>query len=119
MNVYLSGGMKTGWQDKMPEIEGVTYFDPRKDSEQSAAIKFVNDDIKAVKEADVVFCYMEKDNPSGLGAAWECAIAYENEIPIITVWEKDYIDPFFSCCSQFFFSNFDKGIERLTKVVGK
>jgi nucleoside 2-deoxyribosyltransferase len=118
MKIYLSGGLRSGWQDLMPEINGVEYFDPRKESDQVKAIGFVKDDIAGVKESDLVFCYMEKNNPSGLGAAWECAVAAENEIPIIVVWEKSYIDPFFACYSQFLYSSFEEGVKRLVKVVG-
>lgn len=118
MRVYLSGGMKSGWQDEMPKIDGVEYFDPRCDSPQSkSAIDFVSSDIEGVKKSDLVFCYIEKDNPSGFGAAWECAIAKENNIPIITVWEKDYIDPFFACNSLYLYSNFEKGKERLIRYI--
>lgn len=118
--VYLSGGMKSGWQDKMPKTEDVIYFDPRKDSPQNQTMQqFVEADIKAVKNSDVIFCYMEKDNPSGLGATWECAVAVENNIPVITVWEKDYIDPFFACKSLFLYNNFEAGVERLVKFVGE
>ncbi len=118
MKVYLSGGMKGDWQDEIPNMDGVEYFDPRTDSPQfSSAIDFVNADVEAVKDSDLVFCYMEKDNPSGIGAAWECAVARENNIPIITVWEKEYIDPFFACNSLYLYSEFEKGKERLIKFI--
>ncbi len=116
MKVYLSGGMKSGWQDSMPNIEGVNYFDPRFDSPQyDSAIDFVKEDIDAVKDSDLIFCYIEETNPSGLGAAWECAVAKENNIPIITVWEKDYIDPFFACNSLYLYNSFEEGKKRLQK----
>ncbi|QWU14263.1 hypothetical protein SAMN04487895_101559 [Paenibacillus sophorae] len=114
MQIYLSGGMYGTWQDKLPKIEGVTYFDPRS-VEQTASYRFVLEDIEQVKKSDLVFCYMEKDNPSGFGATWECATAFENNIPIITVWEKSYIDPFFACCSLFLFNDFEKGLSKLKK----
>lgn len=115
MKVYLSGDLKSNWQDKMPKIKGVEYYDPRKDSPQSiGAIEFVTSDLKAVKNCNLVFCYIRKENPSGIGAAFEVAVAHENKIPVITVWEKDYVDPFFACLSLYLYSNLDSGIERLT-----
>ena len=111
--------MKSGWQDKMPKLDDVKYFDPRIHSPQSAAMDFVLTDINAVRESDLIFCYIEKDNPSGLGAAWECAIAYENDIPIITVWEKDYIDPFFASCSLYLYNNLESGVEKLNSYINK
>lgn len=118
MKVYLSGGMKSGWQEEVPEIGGVYYFDPRIHSPQNnTSMEFVYKDIEAVKSSDVVFCYMERDNPTGYGAAWECAVAVENDIPIITVWEKPYVDPFFACNSLYLYNNFEKGLERLAKFL--
>jgi hypothetical protein len=71
MNIYLSGGMYSGWQDKLPNISRVYYFDPRINSKQNiSANKFVNEDIQGVKNCDLVFCYIEESNPLPLGAAW-------------------------------------------------
>ncbi len=118
MLVYLSGGMQSDWQDNVPKLPDVEHFDPRIHSPQfGSAIEFVDKDIQAVKTSDLVFCYIEKENPSGIGAAWECAVAKEEGIPIITVWEKDYIDPFFACNSLYLYSNFNKGVERLVKYL--
>jgi len=120
MKIYLSGGMYTGWQDNMPKIEGVSYFDPREHSQQNvSAIRFVEDDLTAIRNCDLVFCYIEQTNPMPLGAAWECAVASENSIPIITVWEKSYIDPFFACNSLYLYSNLEDGVIRLTKFLKK
>jgi nucleoside 2-deoxyribosyltransferase len=118
MKIYLSGGMYSGWQDLISHKEGVEYFDPRLHSQQNiSAIKFVEDDIKAVKESDLVFCYIEESNPMPLGAAWECAVASESNIPIITVWEKSYIDPFFATNSLYLYRDFNSGLERLNKQI--
>ncbi|GLI82571.1 hypothetical protein ANABIO32_02580 [Rossellomorea marisflavi] len=120
MKIYLSGGMYSGWQDSIIKKDGVEYFDPRLHSQQNvSAIKFVDDDIKAVRESDLVFCYIEESNPMPLGAAWECAVAAENNIPIITVWEKAYIDPFFATNSLYLYCDLDSGIERLNKYINK
>lgn len=116
MKVYLSGGMYSDWQNKMPNMKNVQYFDPRYVS-QTSAINFVNDDLDAVRDSDLIFCYIEKDNPSGIGTSWECAIAKENNIPIITVWEKGYVDPFFACHSLYLYTDFNSGIEKLKKYI--
>jgi len=120
MKVYLSGGMYSGWQDQLPRFEGVNYFDPRLHSQQNvSAIKFVIDDLKAIRECDLVFCYIEETNPMPLGATWECAVASENNIPIITVWEKSYVDPFFACNSLYLHKDFKEGVKRLEKYVNR
>lgn len=118
MRIYLSGGMRTDWQSKVEKIEGVTFFDPRTDSPQNWTMSdFVREDIRLVKESDLVFLYMEKSNPTGYGAIWECAVAVENKIPIIAVWEKDYVDPFIACNSLYLYNTLDPGLERLNKYI--
>lgn len=111
--------MYSGWQDEMPKIKGVEYFDPRIHSKQNAAIQFVSDDINGVKESDLIFCYIERTNELPIGASWECAVAKENNIPIITVWEKEYIDPFFAVNSLYIHTNFTNGIERMKKYIDR
>lgn len=118
MKIYLSGGMRTDWQSKVEKTEGVTFFDPRTDSPQNWTMAdFVKEDIRLVKESDLVFLYMEKSNPTGYGAIWECAVAVENKIPIIAVWEKDYVDPFIACNSLYLYNTLDSGLERLNKYI--
>lgn len=118
MKIYLSGGMRSGWQDNVPEIKGVSYLDPRIESPQNLTmLDFVKKDIELVKESDLVFLYMEKTNPTGYGAIWECAVAVENNIPIIAVWEKDYVDPFIACNSLYLYNTIESGLERLRKYI--
>lgn len=74
---------------------------------------FVSKDIELTKSSDLVFLCMEKDNPTGYGAIWECAVAKENNIPIIAVWEKDYINPFIACDSLYLYSSLESGLKRL------
>lgn len=120
MKVYLSGGMRSGWQDSLPLVDGVKYLDPRIESPQSLTMRaFVDKDIELVKESDVVFLYMEESNPTGYGAIWECAVAVENNIPIIAVWEKDYIDPFIACNSLYLYRTFESGKDRLKSYLTK
>lgn len=69
--VYLAGGMKSGWQDRVKEaVPGVIFVDPRehalKDEQGYTAW-----DLAGVELADVVFGYIEKDNPGGAGLAVE------------------------------------------------
>lgn len=120
MKVYLSGGMKSGWQQMIPYIDGVEYLDPRVESPQNLTMQqFVYKDIELVKESDLVFLYMEKSNPTGYGAIWECAVVVENKIPIIAVWEKDYIDPFIACNSLYLYNSLESGVQRLERYLRK
>ena len=118
MKVYLSGGMKTGWQDRVPAIDGVRYFDPRTDRPQTeTALEVVSKDIHAVRDSDLIFLFMEDTNPTGYGAIWECAVAVENKIPIIAVWEKSYVDPFVACNSLYLYRDIDSGLIRLERYL--
>jgi len=117
IKVYLSGDMYSNWQDLMIESDCIEYLDPRKFSYQNKGMgEFVNQDINKVIESDFVFCYMSEDNPSGFGATWECAVANQHNIPIITVWGKDYIDPFFATKSMYLYTSLQKGIAKICSL---
>jgi hypothetical protein len=81
VTIYLAGGMRTNWQDTLiefmrrqrPEVP-VIYLDPRqsgaKDEETYTAW-----DVAAVAMADILFVYLEAENPSGAGLALEIGVA--------------------------------------------
>lgn len=75
--VYLAGGIRSGWQNNMPKINGVEYFDPsKKESDKSLTLsEFGTWDLHFIKESNIVFAYMEKTNPSGIGMAVEIGYA--------------------------------------------
>lgn len=67
--IYLAGGMKSGWQDKVKEacrdlvMSGVVdFFDPRKNSKDPKIYRA--NDKKNWEEADIVFAYAESSNPA-------------------------------------------------------
>ncbi|MCL5017267.1 MAG: hypothetical protein M1155_01210 [Patescibacteria group bacterium] len=67
--VYLAGGMKSGWQDKVIEscydlvIGGIVeFFDPRKNPKDPE--KYRANDKKNWEKADIVFGYAESSNPA-------------------------------------------------------
>lgn len=73
--------MRTGWQDTLKEFMlrqrpdvPIIYLDPRqngtKDEETYTAW-----DTAAVEIADILFVYLEADNPSGAGLALEIGVA--------------------------------------------
>lgn len=77
MNVYLSGGMRSNWQDKVrascPLSQGV-YIDPRKHGLDDPS-SYAAWDLAGVKKSDIVFAYMEANNPSGVGLSLEVGYA--------------------------------------------
>ena len=75
MRVYLSGGMKSGWQNIVKEKCPNLYFiDPSK-HELSSPSQYTLWDLEGVKHCDIVFAYMELDNPSGIGLSLEIGYA--------------------------------------------
>jgi len=83
MKVYLSGGMRSNWQDIFiegyPEIE---FIDPRSHG-LSDPKEYTKWDMEGVRKADLVIAYLEKSNPSGLGLAFEIGYAIGLGKPVI------------------------------------
>lgn len=74
MIVYLAGGMHSGWQDKVIGAVSHECIDPRSHGlEVSDA--YTAWDLSAIRVCDIVFAYMEKENPSGAGLAFEAGYA--------------------------------------------
>lgn len=69
--VYLAGGMRSNWQDQVMEhVKGAIFIDPRKHGLSSEA-DYTAWDLTGVDHADIIFGYIEKDNPNGAGLAVE------------------------------------------------
>lgn len=75
MKVYLAGGMHSDWQDIVkgacPLIE---FVDPRDHNIDHPGM-YTPWDKHAIRNCDVLFAYLEKDNPSGMGMAYEVGYA--------------------------------------------
>lgn len=88
--VYLAGGMRSNWQDRVLEaIPGAIYIDPRRHDLKDEA-SYTAWDIKGVETADIVFGFMERDNPSGAGLATEFGFAYAKGKTLVYVEERDF-----------------------------
>lgn len=69
--VYLAGGMRGDWQDKVKKaLPGIMFIDPR-DHGLSDECNYTKWDLTGVSICDVVFGYLEAENPSGAGLAVE------------------------------------------------
>lgn len=72
---YLAGGMRSGWQDAvMAAPPAIDWRDPRTHAltDERAYTAW---DVTAIIDADLVFAYMEIDNPGGQGLALEIGLA--------------------------------------------
>jgi len=76
MIIYLAGGMKDGWQDKVaPLLVGHELLDPRSWSTPDPVV-YTARDLEAVRKCDCVLVHMSSSNPSGFGLSVELGYAY-------------------------------------------
>ena len=121
--IYLSGGFRYNWQSKVINSLGDSciFFNPREHQLESDK-EYWTWDIHFVKECDIVFAYMEANNPSGFGLTFEIGLAYGLNKTIILVDEKSKLEVEFeryfkivSNTANARFDNLDAGIEYLKK----
>ncbi len=90
--VYLAGGMRGEWREQIKkECKGLIIFCPvDKESSQTMTVdEYGTWDLHYIKQADIVFGYMERTNPSGIGLACEMGLAYGLGKTVILVLEKN------------------------------
>jgi nucleoside 2-deoxyribosyltransferase len=95
-NVFLSGGFKSNWQQAVIERfqNKFTFFNPRAHMLDDPR-EYTYWDIHYIRQADIIFAYLEKTNPSGLGLVFEVGVAYGLNKTIILVDEKSAEDEIF------------------------
>jgi len=111
--VYLAGS-KGDWRKKFEEaFPDVDFINPFSKSKQNCIASFVLEDLKYVKEADLLIIYI--GYPVYTGACLEAGFAYALGIPIITIWalERGRIEPFLIGVAAKVFADVDSAIERL------
>ena len=118
MKIYLAGGMRTDWQDifinRYPEFE---FFDPRKHClELEKEYTFI--DTLQIAMSNMVICYFEKSNPSGLGLAFEAGYAIGLNIPVLMIDEKeDRYAGMIRASSRFVYSTIEESLYLLDGLV--
>lgn len=124
--VFLSGGMnESNWQQFVIDQtgkEGFTFYNPR-EHKLSLSREYTIWDLFYVKNSDVVFAYMQKENPSGYGLTLEIGYATALGKPIILVDERSDVDNkfggFFEIVRQsssIVFNNLTDGIKFLKNI---
>lgn len=138
--VYLAGGMKSGWQDVLYKAYFMKivdsdvpssfnyarhhdfdciYFDPRDNRAKDPQV-FTNWDIFHLKQSDIVFAYLEQDNPSGIGLAAEIGYAKALGQTVIFVNEQSdnrYVK-FVEEISDVVVNTFEEGVVILARLIG-
>jgi len=120
LTVYLAGGMKSAWQDRViaahPEIR---FLDPRSHG-FTAEHEYTEWDLSAIRESDVVLAYMDTDNPSGFGLSLE--VGYARALGKTILYACEDTSPrqkYFGmvrCCSNVTFTSLDDAIEGLNNL---
>ena len=88
LTVYLAGGMVSGWQDGLKEKVGACkYLDPRSHGFREPSL-YSYCDLAWIRQSDVVFAYLEADNPGGAALCLELGFAKALGKTTILVDEK-------------------------------
>lgn len=89
IRTYLAGGLSSGWQDRwIADHPGEDFFDPRSVNDGRSMTLVWQSEMNALKWCDEVYAYLEADNPSGIGLAFECGYARALGKPVVLVDEK-------------------------------
>jgi hypothetical protein len=89
LRTYLAGGLRGGWQDAwILAHPGEDYFDPRTIQHLSMS-EITTVEKRELRHCDEVYAYLEADNPSGIGLAFECGYAVALGKPVTLLDEKN------------------------------
>lgn len=124
--VYLAGGMnESNWQKKVIETinsDNFVFYNPREHSLTNST-EYTFWDLFYVKQSDILFAYMQSDNPSGIGLTLEVGYARALDKSIILVDERSKNDEAFANrfkivreSSTIVFDNLEDGINFLKKI---
>lgn len=97
MKIYLAGGMKSGWQNTVINKlkDRCIFFNPQ-DHQLNNAKEYTIWDLHFVNSSDIIFVYLEKENPSGFGLTLEIGYAKALNKTIILVDERSKFDSSFA-----------------------
>lgn len=124
--VYLAGGFKTGWQERLISTVGEDTFlwlDPSAHGIEDPAL-YTFWDLNAIKDSDVVFAYLEHSNPAGYALCLEIGYALALGKTVILVDEKKSVFGAYSekymdmarHAATIAFTNLSQGVEFLKNL---
>jgi len=92
LQVYLAGGFHSGWQDRvMSSCPTMAFLDPRTHNLAHSS-EYATWDLEAIRQADLIFAYLEASNPGGYDLALEIGFAKALGKTVILVDEKSEKD---------------------------
>jgi nucleoside 2-deoxyribosyltransferase len=118
--VYLAGGFNSDWREKVKELYtpfgNIEFFDPKSKPDKHWS-EYATWDVHYIKQCDIVFAYMSKDNPSRYGLAAEMGYAKALNKTVIFILEQEHEKErylhFLKKFADVVFNNLDDGIEYL------
>jgi len=125
--VYLAGGMETDWRERVSqECDGLSFISPvEKEVNLDMNLhEYSAWDLHYVRQADIVFGYMERTNPSGIGLACEIGFARGLSKTVILVLEPENIHfsdsklAFMRSVADITFEDLKRGVEYLGSFSG-
>jgi nucleoside 2-deoxyribosyltransferase len=115
IRVYLAGGFYSNWQGQVKEsLTGFNYLDPSEHNLSNPA-EYTAWDLEAIRQCDIVFAFLEANNPGGYALSLELGYAKALNKIIIFVDEKtaSLKKPYFDmlrAASTEVFNSLDEGI---------
>lgn len=114
--VYLAGGFSE-WRDKVQELTNVEFYNPERRPNHPHWSEYGAWDIHFVKQCDICFAFLDKNNPSGYGLCAEVGYAKALNKTVILIIEPDhpasrYFD-FLRAFADVVYETLDEGIEYL------
>jgi nucleoside 2-deoxyribosyltransferase len=124
--VYLAGGFKSNWANKVKESSKIFKWINPKDKEYKNGERIVMDvneygkwDLHFIKQSDIVFVYVEKSNTSCIGLCCEAGFAKGLGKTVIVVLEpnhetiKDSYLSFITQVADIVFQDLESGVNYL------
>lgn len=117
--VYLSGGLRSNWQQKVIDSMDAEWLDPRTLMDMMPNLQGIADiELAWIDECDMVFAYLEYNNPSGLGLSAEIGYARAINKPVVLVDERDDMySAFLHCLSDWHTDDLSEGIAHLKGIL--
>ena len=124
--IYLAGGFRNNWAERVKKSSDKFYWINPKDKEFQDGKRIVMNvneygkwDLHFIKQSDIVFVYVERENPSCIGLCCEAGYAKGLGKTVITVLEpnhqtiKDSYLSFITQVSDIVFETLEEGIDYL------
>ena len=122
MKIYLAGRLRDPWRETVKMSANyldVKYLDPNK-HELNIPSQYTNLDLHMIDNCDLVFGYLEEENPGGYNTIFELGYAIGKGIPIIFINEKLNWDKYVSMVKEsslFYTDIFEEGVLFLNRYL--